>query len=118
MRRAILFLAALSAAACARAAKIVRLSVVGEPDGAGELTCVVDSDKGVSDVRASVTTADGAVVATFQSKAAFAINWLVPGTLKSTFPFKVEQPRLWSDETPILYRADVEPGRGGRDSSA
>ncbi len=108
MRRAILFLAALSAAACARAAKIVRLSVVGEPDGAGELTCVVDSDKGVSDVRASVTTADGAVVATFQSKAAFAINWLVPGTLKTTFPFKVEQPRLWSDETPILYRADVE----------
>ena len=108
MRLATLFLAALSAMMCAHAANIVRLEVVGEPDGAGELTCVVDSDKGVAKVRASVTTADGAVVATFQAKSAFAINWLVPGTMKTTIPFKVEQPRLWSDETPILYCVNVE----------
>ncbi|MBR1587151.1 MAG: hypothetical protein IJ658_02380 [Kiritimatiellae bacterium] len=108
MKRRIILLAALSSAACAWAAGIVRLSAVGDLDGTGELTCVVDSDKGVSGLRASVTTADGAVVASLKSKASFAVNWLEPGTLKSVLPFKVGQPRLWSDESPVLYRAGVE----------
>ena len=90
------------------ATKIVRLSVVGDLDGSGELTCVVDSDAGIASVRVRVTAADGAEVVTSQAKAGFSVNWLVPGTLKTSLAFKVDQPRLWSDETPVLYGALVE----------
>ena len=108
MRRAILFLTAILAVACAWATKIVRLSVVGDLDGSGELTCVVDSDAGVASVRARVTAPDGRLVAAVQAKAGFAVNWLVPGTLKTVLAFKVEQPMLWSDEMPVLYGVQTE----------
>ena len=108
MRLAILFLTAFVASVCARATKIVRLSVVGDLDGGGELTCVVDSDAEIASVRARVTAPNGTVVAAVQAKAVFSVNWLVPGTLKATFAFKVDQPTLWSDETPVLYDAEVE----------
>ena len=108
MRRIILLWAALSAAVCARATKIARLAVVGDLDGGGELTCVVDSEMGIDTVRTRVTAPDGRTVAAVQSKAGFSVNWLVPGTLKTTLAFKVDQPTLWSDETPVLYGAQVE----------
>ena len=108
MKRFVLLTVAFAATACARAVQIARLSVVGDLDGGGEMTCVVDSDAGVASVRARVTAPDGRSVATVQSKASFSVNWLVPGTLKATFAFKVDQPTLWSDETPVLYDADVE----------
>ena len=108
MRRTILFLAVFSVTACAWATKIARLSVVGDLDGGGELTCVVDSDAGIASVRARVTSPNGKEVAAVQAKPSFSVNWLVPGTLKATFAFKVDQPTLWSDETPVLYGAQVE----------
>ena len=108
MKRFVLLTVAFAATACARAVQIARLSVVGDLDGGGEMTCVVDSDAGVASVRARVTAPDGRSVATVQSKASFSVNWLVPGTLKATFAFKVDQPTLWSDETPVLYDAHVE----------
>ena len=108
MRRIILLWAALSAAVYARATKIARLAVVGDLDGGGELTCVVDSEMGIDTVRTRVTAPDGRKVAAVQSKAGFSVNWLVPGTLKTTLAFKVDQPTLWSDETPVLYGAQVE----------
>lgn len=108
MRRFILLWAVLSATASAWAVKIARLSVVGDLDGSGELMCVVDSEKGIASVRARVTAPDGRTVAAVQAKAGFSVNWLVPGTLKTTLAFKVDQPTLWSDETPVLYDAQVE----------
>ena len=108
MNRHFILMAALSVTACASATKIVRLSVVGDLGGDGDITCIVDSDKGVASMRVKVTAPDGAVVASCQAKTSFSVNWLVPGTLKSVIPFKVEQPRLWTDETPVLYGVHVE----------
>ena len=108
MKRFILFTIAFAVAVCVRAVQIARVSVVGDPDGGGEMTCVVDSDVGIASVRARVTAPDGRSVATIQSRASFSVNWLVPGTLKATFALKVDQPTLWSDETPVLYGVHVE----------
>ena len=108
MTRFILLGAVLSAAASAWAMKVVRLSVVGDLDGGGELTCVVDSEKGIASVRARVTAPDGREVAVVRAKAGFSVNWLVPGTLKTSLAFKVDQPMLWSDEMPSLYSAQME----------
>ncbi len=108
MRRLFILFAALSAAACAWATKIARLSVVGDLDGEGEITCIVDSDEGVARVRAKVTAPDGTEIASCEAKPSFSVNWLMPGTLKSVIQFKVAQPRLWTDETPVLYGVQVE----------
>lgn len=108
MKRKIIIMAAFSAATCAWATKIVSLSVVGDLDGDGEITCVVDADSGIANVRAKVTAPSGTVVATCQAKASFSVNWLVPGTMKAMLQFKVEQPRLWTDETPVLYGVEVD----------
>lgn len=108
MRRHIFFLAVLSVAACAWATNIVRLSVDGDLDGGGELTCVVDSDKGVAAVRARVTAPNGAEVAALKEDVSFSVNWLEPGTMKSMLAFRVSQPTLWTDETPVLYGIHVE----------
>ena len=108
MIRFVLLLLACAVTAHGWAAKIARLSVSGDLDGGGELVCVVDSDVGIESVRMRVTAPDGSVVADVRSKAGFSVNWLVPGTLKTSIEFKVDQPRFWSDETPVLYGVQVD----------
>ena len=112
LRLAVAFIVAV----CLRAAatEIKRLSVEADPDGSGEVTCIVDADAGIATVRMRVTGPDGAEVAVRQDKAEFFVNWAAPETRKTELPFKVGRPRVWTDETPDLYglRVELLGGRG------
>ncbi len=92
----------------AEATEILSLGVEAEPNGSGEATCIVDTDAGVATVRLRVTGPDGAIVATTQEKAEFAVNWAVPATRKIELEFKVRQPLAWTDEMPVLYGLQME----------
>ena len=90
------------------ATRILGFSVEADLDGGGEATCVVDSDVGIAMVRARVTGPDGAEAATVKAKAEFSVNWSAPETRKAELEFKVDQPKLWSDEMPAMYGAQVD----------
>lgn len=102
-----LLVAVIAARPCV-ATRILGFSVEADLDGGGEATCIVDSDSGIAMVRARVTGPDGAEVATVKAKADFTVNWSAPETRKAELEFKVEQPKLWSDEMPAMYGAQVD----------
>ncbi len=92
----------------ALATEIIGLSVEAQPDGAGEVTCLVDSDAGVAKIRLAVRGADGAVAFSQERDAEFFVNWASPSTRKCDVEFKVPQVTPWTDETPAMYVLEAE----------